>query len=153
MELHFFGRCDSSWVGNQHCMQWSGTSRICFLFYSLTCSSFVILYLVRTVCSLSGRGLGTSAVNSCRDGLYVIDRLSISSGNTTPYFPASSTFPIYISWLWCTPLMYTTICLVVVCSCYQGLAINSLYSILWTYHVPTILTSGTYFLCTHARLY
>ena len=62
--LHFFGRCDSSWVGNQHCMQCSGTPRICFLFCSLTCSSFVILYLVRTVCSLSGRGAGTSAVNS-----------------------------------------------------------------------------------------
>ena len=65
-----------------------------------------------------------------RVGLYVIDRLSISSGNTTPYFPASSTFPIYISWLWCTPVMYTMICLVVVCSCYHGLAINYLYSIL-----------------------
>ena len=63
-------------------------------------------------------------------GLYAIDRLSITSGNTTPYFQASSTFPIYISWLWCTPVMYTMICLVVVCSCYHGLAINSLYSIL-----------------------
>ena len=40
-----------------------------------------------------------------RVGLYVIDRLSISSGNTTPCFPASSSFPIYISWLWCTPFM------------------------------------------------
>ena len=50
--------------GNQHCMQWSGTSRICFLFCSLTYSSFVIMYLVRTVCSLSGRGAGTFAVNS-----------------------------------------------------------------------------------------
>ena len=78
-------------------------------------------------------------------GLYMIDRLSITSGNTTPYFQASSTFPIYISWLWCTPFMYTMICLVVVCSCYHGLAINSLYSILWTYHLPTILTSGAYF--------
>ena len=54
----------SSWVGNQHCMQLSETSRICFLFCSLTCSSFVILYLVRTVCSLSGRGAGTSEINS-----------------------------------------------------------------------------------------
>ena len=139
MELHLFERCDSSWVGNQHCMQWSETSRICFLFCSLTCSSLFILYLVRTVCSLSGTG--------------VIDRLSITSGNTTPYFQASSTFPIYISWLWCTPVMYTMICLVVVCSCYHGLAINSLYIILWTYHLPAILTSGAYFLCTCARLY
>ena len=64
-----------------------------------------------------------------RAGMYLIDRLSITSGNTTPYFQASSTFPIYISWLWCTPFMYTMICLVVVCSCYHGLAINSLYSI------------------------
>ena len=88
-----------------------------------------------------------------RAGLYVIDRHSISSGNTTPYFQASSTFPIYISWLWCTPFMYTMICLVVVCSCYHGLAINSLYSIIWTYHLPTIHTSGAYFLCTCARLY
>ena len=62
-----------------------------------------------------------------------------------PYFQASSTFPIYISWLWCTPFMYTMICLVAVCSCYHGLEINSLYSILWTYHLPTILTSGAYF--------
>ena len=88
-----------------------------------------------------------------RAGLYVIDRLSITSGNTTPYFQASSTFPIYISWLWCTPVMYTMICLVAVCSCYHGLAINSLYSIFWTYHLPTILTSGAYFLCTCAMLY
>ena len=65
-----------------------------------------------------------------RAGMYLIDRLSITSGNTTPYFQASSTFPIYISWLWCTPVMYTMICLVAVCSCYHGLAINSLYSIL-----------------------
>ena len=153
MELHFFGRCDSSWVGNQHCMQSSGTSRICFLFYNLTCSSFVILYLVRTICSLSGREQGHLQSTSDRVGLYMIDRLSIRCGNTTPYFPASSTLPIYICWLWCTPFMYTTICLVAVCSCYHGLAINSPYSILWTYHLPTILTSGAYFLCTCARLY
>ena len=43
--------------------------------------------------------------------------------------------------------MYTTIYLVAVCSCYHGLAINSLYSILWTYHLPAILTSGAYFFC------
>ena len=67
--------------------------------------------------------------------MYVIDRLSITSGNTTTYFQASSTFPIYISWLWCTLVMYTMICLVVVCSCYHGLAINSLYSI---YYEPII---------------
>ena len=35
--------------------------------------------------------------------------------------------------------------LVVVCSCYHCLAINSLYSILWTYHLPAILTFGAYF--------
>ena len=145
MELHFFGRCDSSWVGNQHCMQWIGTSRICFLFYFnmflfcyyvfSTYSMFLVRKGNRDICSLTAD----------RAGLYVIDRLSITSGNTTPYFQASSTFPIYISWLWCTPFMYTTICLVAVCSCYHGLAINSLYSILWTYHLPAILTSGAYF--------
>ena len=59
----------------------------------------------------------------------------------------------FISWLWCTPVMYTMICLVVVCSCYHGLAISSLYSILWTCHLPAILTFGAYFLCTCARLY
>ena len=62
--IAFLWRCDSSWVGNHHCMQRSGTLRICFLLCSLTCSSFVILYLVRTICSLSGRGAGTSAVNN-----------------------------------------------------------------------------------------
>ena len=65
-----------------------------------------------------------------RADLYMIDRLSISRGNTTLYFRASSTFLIYISQLWCTPFMYTMICLVVVCSCYHGLAINSIQYIM-----------------------
>ena len=76
-----------------------------------------------------------------RAGLQVIDRLHISSGKTL-CFLASSAFPIYLWWLWCTPIIYTTICLMALPSCYHGLAINFLYGILWTYHLPTILTSG-----------
>src|SRR3989337_402626 len=87
---------------------------------------FCIEYVQYVPCQEGEQGHLQSIAD--RAGLYVIDRLSISSGNTTPYFPASSTFPIYISWLWCTLFMYTTICLVAVCSCYHGLAINSLYS-------------------------
>ena len=38
-------------------------------FVSLTCSSFVILYLVRTVCSLLGRGVGVKTGGSRIGGL------------------------------------------------------------------------------------
>ena len=37
-----------------------------------------------TVCSLLGRGEGHLQSTADRAGLYVIDRLSITSGNTTP---------------------------------------------------------------------
>ena len=139
----------------------------------------------------------------------MIDGLSISSGTTTPYFPASSTSPIYLWCLWCPPFVDTAICLVALCrngstpyfkqnyiplkfpkltfnwsanvttwvwkcmcatyrdmleyyfsvhSHCHGFAINFQYSIVWTYHLPTILTSGApnrepVFLCSCARLY
>ena len=117
----------------------------------------------------------------------------ISSCNTAPYFPASSTFPIYLWCLWCPPFIDTTIYVVALyrnrstpsfkqnymplifpkltfnwsanvttwvlkcmCATYRdmleyyfsvhsrchGFTIKSQYSIVWTYHLPTTLTSG-----------
>ena len=45
----------------------------------------------------------------------MINRLSISSGNTTPNFPASSTSPIYVWCLWCRPFIDNTIYVVALC--------------------------------------
>ena len=53
----------------------------------------------------------------------MIDRLHISSGKTL-CFPASSAFLIYFWFLWCTPIIYTTICLLALHSRYHGLAIK-----------------------------
>ena len=58
----------------------------------------------------------------------MINRLHISSDKTL-CFPASVAFPIHLWWLWCTPIIYTTICLLALRSRYHGSAINFLCAI------------------------
>ena len=107
------------------CTTYRETTRTCILnaLWFIMCGHCATNILLSKICLLFFAMFDSA-------GLYAVGRLSITSGNTTPYFQACSTFPIYISWLWCTPVMYTMICLVAVCSCYHGLAINSLHNIL-----------------------